>query len=382
MNIFHPIGAVIALIAFVAQISLSLIFPTTSLAAQPNLIGFKKGINLDGWFVGGSTGTASHLDWYYGKNDFIHIKSLGFDHVRLPINPSVISDLNTGTFNTNIVYVDNALKNITSAGLNVVYDIHPDTQSKQDISTNPTLENGLNQLWKNITNRYRKTYTTRQLMYELFNEPKFDTQTKWTEFYTRLMNTVNSIAPSYSYIIDFNLTHQGKGDPILALQNTLPLKGFTNDVYTYHFYDAFLFTHQGATWGWSTLKQVKGVPYPYDANLCNATISATTDATAKTEVTKYCAAKYDRAKLQSGFMNHVVNWKKTHNKDLVINEFGALKGASSPTARYAWTRDVREMMEANGIQWTFWEYGKQFGLVTRSNGTITTDTELLRSLGL
>jgi hypothetical protein len=70
------------------------------------------------------------------------------------------------------------------------------------------------------------------------------------------------------------------------------------------------------------------------------------------------------------------------NEDLVINEFGALKGASSPTARYAWTRDVREMMEANGIQWTFWEYGKQFGLVTRSNGTITTDTELLRSLGL
>jgi hypothetical protein len=107
MNIFHPIGAVIALIAFVAQISLSRIFPTTSLAAQPNLIGFKKGINLDGWFVGGSTGTASLLDWYYGKNDFTHIKSFVFAHVRLPINPSVISDLNTGTFNTNIVYVDN-----------------------------------------------------------------------------------------------------------------------------------------------------------------------------------------------------------------------------------------------------------------------------------
>ena len=37
-----------------------------------------------------------------------------------------------------------------------------------------------------------------------------------------------------------------------------------NIIYTFHYYDPFIFTHQGATWSAKGLPELKGVPFPAD----------------------------------------------------------------------------------------------------------------------
>ena len=114
----------------------------------------RRGITLSHWFSQAANYSKAHLDSHTTGNDIALIKSLGFDHVRLPIEPAPLlndtpdpSVLNT----TYLDYVDsaldmilahnaldmiladnalddtadNALDMIVATGLAVVIDIHP-----------------------------------------------------------------------------------------------------------------------------------------------------------------------------------------------------------------------------------------------------------------
>src|SRR6185503_6754395 len=48
----------------------------------------RHGINLSHWFSQAADYSKTHLDTHTTANDIALIKSLGFDHVRLPIEPT------------------------------------------------------------------------------------------------------------------------------------------------------------------------------------------------------------------------------------------------------------------------------------------------------
>src|SRR5678815_4918314 len=87
----------------------------------------RRGINLSHWFSQAANYSKSHLDTHTTAQDLTLIKSMGFDHVRFPIEPAPLlantpdpSILNT----TYLGYVDSALDMIMATGLAVVIDIH------------------------------------------------------------------------------------------------------------------------------------------------------------------------------------------------------------------------------------------------------------------
>ncbi len=45
----------------------------------------------------------------------------------------------------------------------------------------------------------------------------------------------------------------------------MPVYPDTNLIYTFHFYDPFVFTHQGASWASPSLVPLSGVPFPYNS---------------------------------------------------------------------------------------------------------------------
>src|ERR1043165_4781336 len=71
----------------------------------------RRGVNLSHWFSQAANYTKTHLDTHTTAQDIALIKSMGFDHVRFPIEPAPLladtpdpSILNAGY----LQYVDNA----------------------------------------------------------------------------------------------------------------------------------------------------------------------------------------------------------------------------------------------------------------------------------
>ena len=56
------------------------------------LDGFVKGINLGGWISQFAKYDEHHFDTFIVKSDIEYIASLGFDHVRVPVDYNVLED--------------------------------------------------------------------------------------------------------------------------------------------------------------------------------------------------------------------------------------------------------------------------------------------------
>src|SRR4029079_16017550 len=93
----------------------------------------RRGVNLSHWFSQAANYSKTHLETHTTAQDIALIKSMGFDHVRFPIEPAPLlsntpdpSILNT----TYLGYIDSALDTILATGLAVIIDIHPSDEFK------------------------------------------------------------------------------------------------------------------------------------------------------------------------------------------------------------------------------------------------------------
>src|SRR5690242_4045961 len=122
---------------------LALLALVTSVSAQvppARLAHLRHGINMYGWFgqVYGPEGyTKEHFEKHETADDIALIKSMGFDHVRLVINPQPMfvhgqPDRIPADY---LGYLDRAVKMILDQGLAVVIDMHPESDFKHNLAT-------------------------------------------------------------------------------------------------------------------------------------------------------------------------------------------------------------------------------------------------------
>jgi hypothetical protein len=107
----------------------------TSLAFQ-RAEHLRRGINLSAWYAQNRDFSPQHMDSYTTPADFQIIKGLGFDHVRLSIDPEpLIADPQLGSLKIEpMARLDRTVKQLTDAGLNVVLDIHPEESWKAQLT--------------------------------------------------------------------------------------------------------------------------------------------------------------------------------------------------------------------------------------------------------
>jgi endoglucanase len=128
-------------VAFAAWLVAGMMAMTGLNAGAQDEMGFararhlRRGINLSMWYAQdgdlyNATGGAEKLASYITPRDFKLIKDLGFDHVRLSIDPEpLIADKTTGALRPEaIARLDATVQQITATGLVVVLDIHPEKE--------------------------------------------------------------------------------------------------------------------------------------------------------------------------------------------------------------------------------------------------------------
>lgn len=310
---------------------------------------FNKGVNLTEWF---QTPTAKSINFSkYTKQDIINIKKLGADVIRLPINMHGMTNgapdykVDTLLF----YFLDQVIDWTEELGVNLILDNHSFDPA---VNTEPSIENILIPVWQQFAERFKDR--SNLIYYEILNEPHGISDITWNSIQGRVINEIRNIDSVHTIIVG-----PASWNSYNNLKN-MPIYLDTNLVYTFHFYDPFIFTHQGASWTDPSMEPLANVPFPYDA---------TRMPTFPTELIGSWIQSSFNSYSNDGTISKVkqlidiaVSFKNQNNVKLFCGEFGVYIPNSNNDDRVYWYEVVRSYLEENGIAWTTWDYQGGFGL--------------------
>jgi endoglucanase len=338
----------------------------------------RHGINLSEWFaqVHDPKGyTKEHFEAWNTAQDIALIKALGFDHVRLSVNPQPMFRARQAD-NIPADYLGNldaAVKMILDAGLAVMIDIHPDSDFKLKLSTDGEFAEQFADFWRGLA-RHFSSLDPNLVFFEILNEPEARDAFRWYGVQSFLAAAIREGAPNHTIIAAG--ARWSDDDDLLAIG---PLHD-PNVIYTFHFYDPHVFTHQGATWGENYWHFVKGLPYPSTPENVKAAMAAIPEPAKRLAVARYGMDRWNAARMDEEF-DQVSAWAAHWNVPVICNEFGVYRKESRPEDRAAWISDVRKSLEKHGFGWTMWDFSGGFAVVTKPNGVPVPDEVTVKALG-
>ena len=333
---------------------------------------FHRGVALSSWFQANNAGQIQLTK--FTRQDFSNIKSLGFDVIRLPIALHAMSSGDPDyTLDPLLVsFLDSAVTWAEDLQINLILDNH---SADPVASTDPSIESPLIKVWTQIAQHYKDR--SKSIYYELLNEPHGISQAQWGTIQQHVIDAIRSVDTKHSIVVcavDW--------DSYQDLQN-LPVYSDTNLLYTFHFYEPFLFTSQGASWTLPSMETVHGIPFPY-----NAAIMPPVPDVLKGTWVEDSYNSYD----QDGTMQYVkaqidlaINFRNSRNVKIYDGEMGVYNLYSSNEDRRIWYDSVRTYFEANDIPWIVTDYNGDFGIFKKFGNDLfdsDLDTSLVMALGL
>ncbi len=309
---------------------------------------FHRGVNLTNWF---QTSNVRQVQFTkYSKQDFINIKSLGCDVIRLPINLLGMTDGEPDyTIDPLFFYfMDQVVSWAEELEMYLILDYHATAGS---VFKDSNLETSLLAMWTQMAEHYKNR--SNYILYEIINEPHDISDSKWNAIQQNVLPAIRAVDDKHTIIV----TPAGWG----SYNNLkyMPELEDDNIIYSFHFYDPFLFTHQGA--GWANLASLSGVPFPYDASRmpeCPEDLKGTW-----VENSLNNSYKNDGTveKVQE-LINIAIKFRDERNVPIFCGEFGVYMAKSDPDDRVFWYGVVPPYLSENNIPWTMWDYKGGFGL--------------------
>jgi len=365
-----------AIVLLCSAISLAQTAPLSTVP-RSRLAHLRHGINLSEWFaqVYDPLGyTKQHFETWTTASDIALIKSAGFDHVRLSVNPQPMMDAarRRGGREEYYGYLDTAMKMILDTGLAVELDMHPDSDFKARLKEDDFVERYAD-FWHSVAEHY-STWDSERVFFEILNEPEMRDRYRWYGVESKLASAIRQGAPAHT-IIAAGANWDDDTDMVFLD----PLRD-PDVIYVFHFYDPHIFTHQGATWGAYHWHFLKGLHYPSDPENARAVAQLEPEAIHRFDVIRYGQDHWDAARIDAE-ISLAADWAERNQVPLVCNEFGVFRHAD-PQDRIPWLKDVRTSLERHNIGWAMWDYSGSFGVVTKQNGKFVLDPETVRALGL
>jgi endoglucanase len=347
--------------------------------AERRVAHLRHGINVSDWFaqVGDPAGyTKEHFDTAITTHDLELIQEMGFDHVRLSVDPRPMFHARQADQITrqDLAYLDAAVKMILDRGLAVVIDIFADGEFKAKLASDDEFVEQFADFWRALARHYA-TFNADRVFFEILNEPEGRDRYRWYGVEAKLAVAIREGAPGHTIIATG--AHWSDDDDLVFLE---PLRD-ANVIYAFHFYESHIFTHQGATWSANYWHELKGVPYPSTPENVQAAVAEVPDAVHRLAVMRYGLDRWNAERVDAE-IGQVVAWAEHWGVPVICNEFGVYRENAEPKDRAAWLSDVRTALEKRGIGWAMWEYHGGFGVVNTENGQPVPDEATLRALGL
>ena len=342
-----------------------------NLSAQPPMP-FTKGVNLTNWFQVNEVGQIQINK--YTKKDFEQLKSLGCDVIRLPIH---LHSHTSGQPNFEVnpllfEFLDEIVTWAEDLNMHIILDNHTFDPSG---FTPLTIDLPLLKIWPQIAQHFNGKY--KNIYFEILNEPNGITDAVWNQIQGKVVTAIRQVNKEHTIIVgpaNWNNYQNLKSMPVYEDKNL---------IYTFHFYEPFLFTHQGASWTTPSMSSLKDVPFPYQKSKMPGFPNQLKGTWVESAFNDYGRIGHiDYVKEQ---LSIAVKFAKERNVPIFCGEFGVFASASPEVDRTFWYEYIRKELESQKISWTIWDYHGSFGLFENgTNGLFDFDLNipLLKALGL
>jgi endoglucanase len=286
----------------------------------------------------------------------------GFDTVRLPVDPAPFMVFQGTRREAVYEMLFDAIERIERAGLKTIVDLHPN--SRHPVWGQNAVVAGL-------------------------ESPTF----------VAFSNAVGDMARQLSIFdaedVALELINEPRPQPL----------GDNNLIYTFHHYEPFTFTHQGAKFIPWPDKYLDGVPWPASARpidepmaLLDENMERVADldfvsrqmaaAGARNNLKKFYASEAGPELIEERFAT-IAGWTQQHGipvSRIFLGEFGVLRREpNTPGARcedrMRWLADVRRTAEHHGFSWSYFNYDGPVAIVV-DDSKRQLDPAVPASLGL
>lgn len=297
------------------------VFSTPYYQSLTNVLG--RGINMGNMLEAPREGEwGVKLDEAY----FQTIASAGFQNVRIPCKWSARTAatppyaIDAGF----LARVDRAIEAALGAGLKVVLNIHHYDEIMKDPAGQ---RDRFLAIWRQLAEHFKDR--PEALLFELCNEPMGELTAKpWNELANAAIGVIRETNPTRWIVV--GPPNWNSVDALSQLE--LPADD-RRIMVTFHFYNPFQFTHQGAGWVGEQSKQWLG--------------------------TKWTGSPADQRPIIRQF-DQAIAWAVEHERPLYVGEFGAYSTADMES-RANWTRFIAEQALSRKMGFAYWEFASGFG---------------------
>ena len=310
------IGMWCVLSAFVPQVQAKA--PFVEIAAADQVAQMGAGVNILGydpyWKEGGQGN--------YREEHFKAIRDAGFSTVRVVLFTFRHLDEDGVLDPAWLEKLDWVVEMGKKHELNVILDVHDFDDCAKDFAN---CAGRLEQVWSQLASRYADEPAS--VIFELLNEPhgQLDAET-WNAFFPNLLAVVRESNPTRNVIIGPVSWNSFRHLDELALP-----EDDRHLIVTFHYYEPFDFTHQGASWVDEQFSRLKNVPFGTPEQIAQI------------------GKDFDTVKA----------WSEKHDRPILLGEFGAYdKGPME--SRVLWTDTVSRAARERDFARAYWQFSSDF----------------------
>lgn len=304
-----------------------------------------RGTNIAHWLSQSRRRGEARAD-FFTQRDIAFIDSVGFDHIRLPVDEEQLWDEQGERYDSAFVLLDSVMTWCDEVDLKVVLDLHilrshHFNAAEKPLWTEPEEQDKFIRLWRDLSGHVKK-WPNSMLAYEFMNEPVADKAADWNKLLLRVADSIRSWEPERTLVIGSNRWQQAATFDSLEVP-----ANDKNILLSFHFYEPFHLTHYQASW--TRLRDFEGeVAYPgqivpagqlpeerrvYNLDTLEKMMAKPLALAAKLDLPLYCG------------------------------EFGVIDKAPE-AAKLAWYRDMVTIFDKHGVAYANWNFkAGSFGIV-------------------
>lgn len=310
---------------------------------------FEIGVHFNQWF---ETSSTQQIDFNkYSKVDFVNLKKLGGNILRLPVN---FQSFTSGAPDYKIdsvffKYLDKAVSWAEEMNINIIIDNHT---FYKDGSVYYTIEPQLSKIWDQVSLRYRNRSDL--IMYEICNEPHDVDDYVWGRIQQNIINVIRRNDSIHTIIVN------PAGWSSYNNLKKLPEYNDPNLIYDFHFYDPMIFTHQSASFVTPKTTNLKNVPFPYDQARMPAFPDDLKGTWFETSFKNY--QEESRIERLKSLIDIAVDFRETRKVRIYCGELGVHIPGAPPEDRVLWYQTICSYLKEKNIPFTIWDYKDVFGI--------------------